>query len=246
MTAHDDPLAAVQAVLHGAVPRVDMHAHTSWTDGANSVAEMYVGAVVEGIELFNFSEHARRTSDDWFPVFAEEVRALPAAPCRALVGVEVKVLDFEGAIDASDGLLGLCDLVMASVHRFPGETDADAGARNRGAEEAIDTEFRLMCAVLDNPVVDILGHPFGMCYRRFGVAPPDDLMRAVIAKAAKTGVAFEVNARYHPAPRRLIDWCREEAARVSLGSNAHAIAEIGGIVRILEGKEPAWTPYASS
>ncbi len=242
----EDLLAVAQTALDGAVPRVELHAHTTWTDGSDSVAEMYERAVAETIELINFSEHARHTSIEWFPAFAEEVRSLPASPCRALVGTEVKVLDLEGAVDADDALLDLYDLVMASVHRFPGEADADAGTRNRPASEAVDTEFRLMCAVLNNPAVDILGHPFGMCYRRFDVAPPDDLIRELIADVAASSCAFEINARYHPHPRRLIEWCREAGARISLGSNAHSIEDVGRIVRILEGTESPWNPSASS
>lgn len=246
LTKRRDHLAPVQAVLQGSVPRVELHAHTTWTDGTDSVADMYARAVATGIQLFNFSEHARRSSGDWFGAFADEVRALPKSPCRALVGVEVKVLDFTGALDVSEQVLGHCDLVMGSVHRFPGETDAEAGTRNRQVSEAIETEFQLMCGVLDNQTIDILGHPFGMCYRRFGIVPPDDMMRAVIAKAASTSIAFEINARYHPEPQRLVTWCKEAGARVSLGSNAHRMAEVGRIVRILEGTESPWNPSASS
>ncbi|MCH7780009.1 MAG: hypothetical protein IH848_04120, partial [Acidobacteria bacterium] len=47
---------------------------------------------------------------------------------------------------------------------------------------------------------------------------------------------------YHPEPWRLVAWCREAGAVVSLGSNAHRTAEVGDIVRALEGRAvPAWS-----
>jgi histidinol phosphatase-like PHP family hydrolase len=92
--------------------------------------------------------------------------------------------------------------------------------------------------VLDNPAVDIrpsLRHVLP----RFGIAPSDDTMRAVIDKAARTGVAIEINPHYHPDPWRIVEWCKEAGARISLGSNAHSCEEVGRITRVLEGREPA-------
>jgi len=103
------------------IPRVDMHLHTSWTDGLNTVREMYDQALREGLAMVLFSEHARKNSGDWFERFVGEVRALPQGTCRVLVGVETKVADYDGSLDCHDQILKSCDLVMASVHRFPGE-----------------------------------------------------------------------------------------------------------------------------
>ena len=38
-----------------------------------------------------------------------------------LVGTEVKIKDFDGNLDINKSIRKKCDLVMASVHRFPGE-----------------------------------------------------------------------------------------------------------------------------
>lgn len=217
------------------VPRIDLHMHTDWTDGAAPVTAMYERCCAEGLDLILFSEHARRISGDWFPDFAAQVRALPIDPCRALVGVECKVDDFGGAVDSTDQILSQCDLVMASVHRFPGETGTTKGTTGGfSPQQAIDMEFRLSMAVMDNPAVDILGHPFGMSLNRFHVDPPWEMFVALIEKSAASGVAFEINARYHKELWRLLDACQAAGAPVSLGSNAHSLDEVGLIVRKLE------------
>jgi histidinol phosphatase-like PHP family hydrolase len=235
------PLSLFDSISRHGVPPGDFHLHTTWTDGTRSVREMHDAAVAAGLHVALFSEHARRSSGDWFPTFAAEVRSLPHDRCKALVGVETKVDDFSGSIDCTDAILAHCDLVMASVHRFPGEEGIVSSVRNHTPAQALEIEFRLASAVLDNAAVDILGHPFGMCYRRFGIAPSDDMMRALIEKAARTRVAIEINPHYHPEPWRLIGWCQEAGARVSLGSNAHACEDVGRITRILGGREEPWT-----
>ena len=82
-------------------PRIDSHLHTSWTDGKATVAETYQRAVELGLEVILYSEHSRKTSTDWFPQFAEEVRSLPISPCRAYVGTEVKIESLDGEIDTA-------------------------------------------------------------------------------------------------------------------------------------------------
>ncbi len=219
----------------GRVPRVDLHMHTDWTDGAASVAAMYEQAVARGLSAVLFSEHARASSGDWFPTFAAQVRGL-AGPCRALVGAECKIAEFDGSLDSAPSILAQCDLVMASVHRFPGESGTIHGT-NGGftPDQAVEIEMRLSLAAMDNPAVDILGHPFGMSLSRFKIQPPWPCFMALIEKAAATGVAFEINAKYHSDPWRLIDACRQAGAPISLGSNAHQPDDVGLISRLLEG-----------
>jgi putative hydrolase len=238
-----NPLSVFRSIAPGNVPRGDFHIHTTWTDGAEDAATMHAAAVAAGLEVVLFSEHGRKSSGDWFPRFAAEIRELPQQPCRALVGLETKVLDMSGEVDTTDPILACCDLVMASVHRFPGEEGIVHSTRSHTPEEALEIEFQLALAVLDNPHVDILGHPFGMCYRRFHIAPPEEKLLQLIAKAAKTGVAIEINSHYHPDPWRMVEWCQQAGAPISLGSNAHAAAEVGRVRRILEGREPAWVPF---
>jgi histidinol phosphatase-like PHP family hydrolase len=226
-----------RALIPGAIPRLDLHLHTTWTDGAATVAQTHQRAVELGLEAILFSEHARRTSGDWFPRFAAEVRAVSDDRCRALVGVETKVDSFDGALDSCDEILAECDLVMASVHRFPGEDGIVKGWGDYTPAVAIETERRLALAVLDNPAVDILGHPMAMSLSRFRAEPPWECFLEIIEKCARVGVAFEINARYHRDLWRLADACAAHGAPISLGSNAHCLDEIGRVVELLEGRD---------
>jgi putative hydrolase len=215
------------------LPKVDCHLHTSWTDGEASVADVYKAAVASGLDAVLFSEHSRKSSANWFNQFAEEVRALPTSPCRAYVGTEVKVETRAGDIDTASAISDHCDFIMASVHRLIDSNDITIQFADTNPEEVIDLEYALSWTVLANPQVDILGHMFGMSYRRFNMTPPNEKIRALIARAAEYGVVVEVNSYYHPNALQMIRWCQEFDAKISFGSNAHALTDVGAIGRQL-------------
>jgi len=89
--------------------------------------------------------------------------------------VEIKA---DGSLDYPDEFLATLDLVVASLHTSLGQE------RERVTK-------RLLKAVR-NPHVDIIGHPTG---RLIPDRPGADLdMDAILAAAAESGVALEINA----------------------------------------------------
>ena len=222
------------SLKEGIIPRVDLHVHTNWTDGQHSVIEMHEQACKKSLSHIFFSEHSRKESGTWFYEFVKQVDSLPKNICRAIKGTEVKILNFNGEIDINENFYSECDLVMASVHRFPGESSEDfKNKKTLEKNEVIKTEFELMIAALDNPKVDILGHPFGMTLNRFGFEPEENLFDELISQCRKKNKIFEVNYRYHKNPKILIDKCIKNQTKLSLGSNAHSKEELGKILEIL-------------
>lgn len=133
------------------LPMTDCHLHTSWTDGEAPVVDVYRTAVECGLETILFSEHSRKTSTDWFHKFAKEVRTLTKFPCRAYVGTEVKVETRAGNIDTAPEISDHCDFIMASVHRFIDADDATIQFADIDPAQAVDLEYALTWAVLENP-----------------------------------------------------------------------------------------------
>jgi histidinol phosphatase-like PHP family hydrolase len=230
-------LSEYQDITKHNIPMVDFHIHTAWTDGVNSVKEMYDYAMSFGLEKVLFSEHVRKTSIDWFYEFVKEVRSLPKNGCQALVGIETKIIDFDGNLDCTPEMISECDLVVGSVHSFPEIQHNKEGVRNLSKRKIIDLEFELACKILENDNVDIIGHPFGMCYKHFNIQPDDKLILSLIEKAAKANIAFEINGYYHENPWNLIKLCKTIGTNFSLGSDAHKTVDVGKIVRLLKEKE---------
>ncbi len=216
------------------IPLIDLHVHTNWTDGKNSVKEMALAANKLKLETILFSEHSRSSSKKWFSKFSKEVKKnRNKTKCKLLVGTEVKIKDFDGNLDINKSIRKKCDLVMASVHRFPGEKGNILKKKPLlSKNKAIEIEYKLSIKAIRKSKFDILGHPFGMSIKRFKAKPSWILFRKIIKECKKNSKIFEINFHYHRNYKKLIDECIKNRTLFSLGSNAHSQKELGSITKI--------------
>lgn len=204
----------------------DFHLHTRWTDGAPEIAEVLRRCQERGLAEIAFTEHVRRDSS-WFPRFADEVReAGSRASLRVFVGCEARIASLDGSLDLSDDVRRRCDLVLASVHRFPGPADAPLPFSQVPAERFARLEQGLAMAFLRRGGADVLAHPGGMSLRHAGGFPDESLLE--LAEAAKAaGIAVELNASYTRELGGLVALLRRVDPLVSVGSDAHQLDELG-------------------
>jgi DNA polymerase (family X) len=164
--------------------RGDLHCHTTWSDGRDSVEEMGRAARVRGYDYLAICDHTPAvgavpglTADD-VRRQGEEIAAANEllAPFRILRGIECDILA-DGRLDLPDDVLAELDWVQASVH---GGQRMPRHEMTKRVEEA-----------LRNPYVRCLSHPTGRLINR---RPENalDLERA-FAVALEEGVALEVN-----------------------------------------------------
>jgi DNA polymerase (family 10) len=164
--------------------RGDLHCHTTWSDGRNSVEEMGRAARDRGYDYVAICDHTPAvgavqglTGDD-VRRQGEEIAAANEllAPFRILRGIECDILP-DGSLDLPDDVLAELDWVQASVHagqRMPREQ------LTRRVERA-----------LHHPAVRCLSHPMG---RIIGRRPENALdLERVFAAALANDVALEVN-----------------------------------------------------
>ncbi len=215
----------VEAALEGQLPDLieledlkgDLHFHTTWSDGHQSLLEMAQAAQARGLEYALVTDHSYSlgvaqglTADDLRRQRAEieEVNRRMGGTFRLLAGIEVEVRA-SGTLDFSDEVLAELDLVVAAVH---------SGLR-RGREQVT---ARVLAAI-SNPHVDVIAHPTG---RLIGGREGADLdMEEIFRAAAETGTILEVIAH----PRRL-DLCDvhvrravELGVKLAINSDAHDV-----------------------
>ena len=219
----------IRAALDGDLPdpltegevRGDLHTHTAWSDGANTIAEMVEGAADRGYEYHCVTDHAEGPgvfgdtglTDEAVREQAEEVAAVrEGAEIDVLHGVEANI-DADGDVTTSDDVLADLDIVIASPH----------AALDQG--EATD---RLIRAV-EHPHVDVLGHPTGrLINQRPGLEV--DFERLAEAAAA-AGTALEVNSN----PARLdcngdaVRAAVEAGAAIAVNTDAHSPPELDNV-----------------
>ena len=192
--------------------RGDLHLHTDWSDGANTIAEMVEAAEAFGHEYVAVTDHATGPgmvggvglSDDELLEQLDAVRAIDeTTDIDVFCGVEANI-GADGEISVDDDVLAELDCVVASPH---------SGLDGDGTDRIV--------AAIEHPEVDIVGHPTG---RLLNQRPGHDLdFGAVAEAAAEHGTALEINAD----PRRLdlrggaVKIAVEAGATVAVNTDAH-------------------------
>lgn len=204
----------------------DLHMHTRQTDGEATVEALLAEAARRGLGEVAFTEHVRRASD-WYAGFARTVReARERLATTAYVGVEAKALDSAGTLDATEGILADAELVLGSVHRFPGTRDAPVDPGALAYADAARIEFDLALGLARHAPLHVLAHPGGMCLRHFH-AFPHEQMRTLMQTCLDRGIAVEINASYLQDLDGFLDLCREVNPYVSVGSDVHRLSDVG-------------------
>ena len=217
----------IEAAQLGRLPKLvgladikgDLHTHTNWTDGTDTLEDMARAAKARGYQYMALTDHTQNLAmtRGLSPERLEEERGLvkrinqKLAPFVVLLGTEMDIL-MDGALDFSDDVLASLDYVSASIHT--------------GFQQPRDTMTARMLRAISNPLVTTLNHPHGRKIgRRDGYAVD---MQAVIEQAAATGCALELNA----TPDRLDlngTWARRAlglGARFTISSDAHSTREL--------------------
>lgn len=222
------PNLVTQADLRG-----DLHSHSDWSDGVQTIEQMAEAARRRGHAYQVLSDHSQSLAiaHGLEPERVEQQRGIiaelnarfaaedaagetPAGAVpgfRLLHGCELEVRA-DATLDYPDELLARFDLVVASVHV----------ARRQSRAELM----RRTLTAIRSPHVDVIAHPSG---RMINGRPDLDLdWDEVFAAAAETGTALEING----SPPRL-DLSAERARRavaagclLAIDSDAHRIEEL--------------------
>jgi DNA polymerase (family 10) len=217
----------IDAALAGALPRLieardlrgDLHVHTTATDGKDDLDTMLRAARDAGLEYVAITDHSRALA---MANGLDERRALAQATAvreagarigiRALAGIECDILP-DGRLDLADDCLAQLDLVVASVHSALTQDPADMTDR--------------LLRALQNPWVDILGHPTGRLLLRRQPGSFD--VERIVEACARHGVAMEINCQVDrldlgDVQARL---ARDRGAGLVISTDAHSTRALG-------------------
>ncbi len=214
--------AAAQHKLPSLVQESDLrgvlHAHSTWSDGQNTIREMAEACIARGFSYLGLTDHskvaayANGLNGERLRQQGEEVDHLNeefAGRFHILKGSECDILR-DGSLDFDDETLANLDFVVASIH----------SNFNLSPQE----QTQRMIRAISNPYVDIIGHPTGRIL--LGRAGYSLDMEAVIEAAAEHSVSIEINA--HPS-RLDLDWrlvhrARDKGIKLPIDPDAHALA----------------------
>ena len=217
----------IEAALENRLPelvqlddiRGDLQLHTTWSDGAHTLADLAAGVRAKGYRYMAVTDHSKSATVAGGMGEAQVVQMIAAVRAlnarlrgfRVLAGCEVDIRA-DGSLDFADEILAQLDLVQVSIHsRF-----------KMGRE---DMTRRIVRAV-QHPLVHILGHPTG---RLIGERAPYEVDIEAVLQAAKLGgVAVEINAS--PSRLDLNDLharrAKDLGIPIAISTDAHAIPQL--------------------
>ncbi len=198
--------------------RGNLHAHTTASDGRNTLEEMVAEAARRGHSYFGLSDHSRSLgvagglSIEELLGQVATVRALRQAggPVWVFASNEVDILS-DGELDYPDEVLGELDYVVAAVH-------------SHFQQDAQTMTERLRRAVA-HPRVKILAHPSGrVITRREGYSAD---WEAVFEACAEHAVAVEINASPWrlDASDELLEAALTKGCYIAINTDAHSVGE---------------------
>jgi histidinol phosphatase-like PHP family hydrolase len=202
----------------------DLHMHTVYSDGRDSVAGMVHASRALGYRYMAITDHSptsrasRVLTLDRIAAQAEEIAAVRAlAPdITILQGIECDIQE-DGSLDVPDSVLERLDIVLASMHESYGHSPTRILQRYE--------------RVLRHPLVNVITHPAN---RSPGRQPGYALAFArLFEEAARTGTAVEIDGApgHLDLDAPLAEMAAAVGAPILVDSDCHMAERLGRQMR---------------
>ncbi|WP_440896044.1 DNA polymerase/3'-5' exonuclease PolX [Amphibacillus sp. Q70] len=192
----------------------DLHMHTTWSDGAQSIEEMVQFALEKKYEYIAITDHSKflrvanglnETRLRKQRVEIERLRQV-YPEITILTGVEMDILP-DGRLDFDNEFLQELDFVIGAIH----------SSFNQSEEEIMNRLIQAM----ENPSVKLIAHPTGRIIgKRKGYRVN---LERLMDKAKETNTILELNAN----PKRFdlsAEWVKkaqEKGIKIAINTDAH-------------------------
>ncbi|MDI3534566.1 MAG: polymerase [Thermosediminibacterales bacterium] len=220
----------IETALKNKLPQVinnedilgDLHIHTNWSDGINSIEEVVEKAQEKGYKYVAVTDHskslgiAKGLSEKRLMEQKEIISKLNEKlnGFKILSGIEMDILR-NNELDYSDEILEEMDLVIASIHT--------------GFHQDRDKITRRLETAIKNDNVDIIAHPTG---RLLGKRDAYDVdIDYLFDIAAKHNTVFEINS----SPDRLdlndvlAKKAKEHGIKLAINTDSHDVTRMDDI-----------------
>lgn len=199
---------------------LDVHTHTIASGHAYStMREMAFAAKEKGLELLGITEHSMNMPGTCHKFYFQNLKMVERhmEGVELLLGTELNIIDMDGNVDMSEGMISQLDIVIASMHM--------PCVKSGTMEE----NTKCYLKVMQNPLIDIIGHPDDA---RF---PVD--FKALVEGAKEYGKLLEVNNNSldprctrqggHENYIKMLRYCKEYQVPVVVNSDSHVDQLVG-------------------
>jgi histidinol phosphatase-like PHP family hydrolase len=221
--------------------RHDLHTHTLYSDGQNTISDNIRAAVSNGLDTVAITDHCFDSDDaEWLPSLVAEIKDIKA-PINILAGVEGTILDTRGTLSVDEAIAGKLDIVLVDLGKLTQgvytNAPCDPGKLCRNIADA----YIYACG---NPLVNIIAHPFNVGRLQANICIddfPDNLLMQVADAFVAGGKAFEIMnmmSWWFPSMPvkeltrsylRVVRIFAERGVIFALGSDAHSACGVGNL-----------------
>ena len=197
----------------------DLHVHSDWTDGRNTIQEMAESAKKMGYKYIAICDHSPAvgiTNGLNAERLSQQIKQINRLNkkyrnFKILSGIEVDI-KADAKLDLPDDVLKELDLVVAAVHTSFNQPQAEMTKR--------------LIKAVENPNVNIIAHPTG---RLIGKREPYEVdMDRLMDACLKNNKVLELNA--YPERLDLNDvHCRkakEKGVKIAISTDAHSVKHL--------------------
>jgi len=191
----------------------DLHSHTNYSDGKNTIEEMATAFIKMGYEYFAVTDHSsvvkiangmgkKDIHRQWNEI--DRVQKKLKGKIKILKGAEVDILK-DGGLDFEDEVLKELDVVIIAAHMYGQLPEREQTAR--------------LISAIENPYSMILAHPTGRLLNKR--APMEFDMKKIINACVANKVALELNS--HPLRLDLI--AKDKGVKFVINTDSHNLEQ---------------------
>ena len=219
-----------------APPLQDMHVHSTFSDGKNTIEENIEEAESLGLKTLTCVDHVR-VDTEYLPAYVAEIERLrPTTEVELICGIEAKLLNTAGDLDLPEVPDGI-DRIYAADHQVP---LIDGPHHPREVKEEIESGQRdgqdVIAAIVESAANAAERHQNMVIAHMFSILPklgldendvPIELLEDLATVTQRTGTLIEISERWScPSPRSLMPFV-ELGVPVLMSTDGHMRTKIG-------------------
>jgi len=207
---------------------VDLHIHSTYSDGADSPESIIEAAVESGLKHICITDHVHACVP-WITDRTAHIRQLAEKhrdKIEVLCGIEASVIDLNGTLDASDEFYGQVDLVFGAIHDIPTD-EGPAGLRTDrlSPRRLLTFWYQTFNRLLENAHVHVVAHPTAVL-NAYGLKLSRTRKHRIARMARVHDKALERNYKYNVPDKEFLDILVSRGVRLVRGTDSHSTAEL--------------------
>ena len=212
----------------------DLHCHTKYSDGRNTVGQMIRAAADKGLKKLAITDHGPNNigtgvfSEDTYKKIKKDILVNPVDGLEVLLGAEANVVDLNGTIDISEEVLQELDWLIIGLHPFAMPVSLGAASQlmgnqllklNIGSKEKVkEANTQALVAAINRYHPHCVSHP--------GLDMELDLVEVAKACVANNSL-FEINTGHKFQQVEEIIQVAKTGVNFVVNSDSHYVETVG-------------------